>query len=125
MDKSMIVNLVLAVLCAAVFGARMYFKTRGSVFEAASQFIAEIEATGLLGSEKMAFVVRQLIALVPVPLKSVFTEERLEELAQEVFDNMKQYALERAKKMDEKKKEEENNAVPTVEPKTDETNGEA
>ena len=108
MDKSTIVSIILAVICAAVFGAKVYFQTRGSVFESASQLIAEIESSGLIGKEKMAFVVGKLVELIPIPLKTIFTAERLEKFAQEVFENMKQYALERAKRMDEegKKKEE-------------------
>ena len=93
MDKSVILNIVLIVLCAALYGLRLYFKTKGSVFEAASQFIAEIESSGLVGPEKMAYVVSRLFALIPIPLKSIFTESRLQEIAQEVFDTMKEYAL--------------------------------
>ena len=103
MDKATIMNIVLVVLCTAIYGVQLYFKTRGSIFESASQLISEIESSGLLGSDKMAFVVSQLLGLIPLPLKNVFTEERLRELAQQVFENMKQYALERAKAADEKK----------------------
>ena len=112
MDKSVIINLVIAVLCAAIYGAKVYFQTRGSVFEAASKLIAEIESSGLIGKEKMAFVVGKLVELIPIPLKSVFTLERLETLAQEVFDNMKQYALEYAKRIDDKNAEKEDQEKP-------------
>ena len=107
MDKAMILNLVLVVLCAVVFGARTYFKTRGSVYEAASELIAQIESSGLIGKDKMAYVVGKLVELIPVPLKTIFTAERLETLAQEVFDNMKKYALEYAERIDKEKEEKE------------------
>ena len=106
METSQIINIVLVVLCAAAYGVQLYFKTRGSVFESASQLISEIESSGLLGAEKMAFVVSKLFAMIPAPLKTVFTESRLRELAQQVFDNMKKYALERAKAIDDKNKTE-------------------
>ena len=115
METSQIINIVLVVLCAAAYGVQLYFKTRGSVFESASQLISEIESSGLLGAEKMAFVVSKLFEMIPAPLKNVFTEKRLRELAQQVFDNMKQYALERAKAADEKKQKEEN-TEPAAEP---------
>jgi len=115
MEKSQILNIVLVVLCAAVYGVQLYFKTRGSVFESATQFISEIESSGLLGAEKMAFVVSKLFELIPAPLKSVFTEARLKEIAQEVFDNMKKYALERAKAIDEKNKKPEDEPKPEQE----------
>ena len=107
MDKSVILNIVLIVLCAALYGLRLYFKTKGSVFEAASQFIADIENSGLVGPEKMAYVVSQLFALIPIPLKSIFTESLLQEIAQEVFDTMKEYALKYAKRVDEEAKAKE------------------
>lgn len=107
MTTAQIVNIVLVVLCAAVYGVSLYFKTRGSATEAATQFIAEIENSGLIGADKMAYVVSQLYAIIPAPLKAVFTEARLQVLAQEVFDNMKQYALEYLQKLDEKDKKEE------------------
>lgn len=107
MTTAQIVNIVLVVLCAAVFGVSMYFRTRGSATEAATSLIAEIEKSGLVGKEKMAYVVSQLYALIPVPLKTVFTEDRLRILAQEVFDNMKEYALEYLAELDKKGKEEQ------------------
>lgn len=102
MTTAQIVNIVLVVLCAAVYGASLYFKTRGSATEAATQLIAEIENSGLVGADKMAYVVGQLYALIPAPLKAVFTQDRLQILAQEVFDNMKQYALEYLERLDHK-----------------------
>jgi len=101
MTTAQIINIVLVVLCAAVYGISLYFKTRGSAAEAATQFIAEIENSGLLGPEKMAFVVGQLVGMIPLPLRTIFTAERLQEIAQEIFDNMKQYALEYLKRIDE------------------------
>lgn len=105
MTTAQIINIVLVVICAAVYGISMYFKTRGSATEAASSLIAEIEQSGLVGKEKMAYVVSQLYELIPAPFKTVFTEDRLRVLAQEVFDNMKKYALEYLERIDEKDKE--------------------
>ena len=84
MTTAQIINIVLVVLCAAVYGISMYFKTRGSATEAASSLIAEIEQSGLVGKEKMAYVVSHLYELIPAPFKTVFTEDRLRVLAQEV-----------------------------------------
>lgn len=102
MTTAQIVNIVLVVLCAILFGVELYFKTRGSATEAASHLIAEIEQSGMLGKDKMAYVVSQLYELIPAPLKTVFTPDRLQVLAQEVFDNMKKYALEYLDKLDKK-----------------------
>ena len=89
-----IVNIVIIVLCSAVFGVMMYFRTKGSATASAAEFIALIETSGLIGKDKMAFVVSKLCEMIPFPFRSIFTPERLEQIAQEVFDNMKKYALE-------------------------------
>jgi len=112
MTTAQIINIVLVVLCAAFYGVCIYFKTRGSATEAATQLIADVEQSGMLGKDKMAFVVSQLYDLIPAPLKTVFTVERLQILAQEVFDNMKIYALEYLKRIDDKDKEPEEAETP-------------
>ena len=81
MTTAQIINIVLVVLTAAVYGISLYFKTRGSAAEAATHFIAEIESSGLVGADKMAYVVSRLVEMIPLPLKSVFTAERLQDIA--------------------------------------------
>lgn len=107
MGKSEIINIVLVVLCAAVYGISMYFKTKGKCSEAATELIALIESSGLIGREKMAYVVEQILTMIPAPLKTVFTADRVERIAQEVFDNMKKYALEYLERIDKEKEEKE------------------
>ena len=51
------------------------------------------EETNLIGSEKMALVVSKLHAMVPAAFKAYFSEERLEKMAQWVFDWMRKYAV--------------------------------
>lgn len=111
MNVSEIITLVCVVLSAALYGVMMYFRVKGNATSAATELIALIEQSGLLGKEKMAYVVEELFRMIPAPFKSVFTEDRLETLAQEIFDNMKDYALEyigqHEKKEDEQKADEQ------------------
>ena len=101
-----IINIVIIVLSAAFFGVAMYFRTKGSATQSAIEFIALIESSGLVGKEKMAFVVGKLYELIPAPLRAIFTIDRLEILAQEVYDNMKKYALEYIERKEKEAKEE-------------------
>ena len=57
----------------------------------------------LLGPEKMGYVVKKLYETIPMPLRTIFTLERLQVLAQEVYDNMKKYALEYMERIDNEK----------------------
>jgi arginyl-tRNA synthetase len=91
------IDIILVVLCAAIYAVLLYFKVRGNVLGAVSELIALAETTGLTGSEKMAQVVHGLSEKVPAPLKKVLNDQCLENIAQRVFDWMRRYADEYAK----------------------------
>ena len=93
-----IADIVLAVACVAIYAVKIYFKIRGNVFEAASELIALAEGTGLDGAEKMALVVEELYNCIPAWLKKIFSRDDLQNIAQGVFNWMKQYAIARAEK---------------------------
>lgn len=102
MVANQIISLCLVILCFAGFGVMLYFKVKGNLFAAVSELIAIAEATNLAGTEKMAQVVSGLMAMVPAPLNKFLTAEKLEILAQYVFDWMRKYADEyMAKKLQE------------------------
>lgn len=92
MEINEVINLGLVILCSAGFGVMLYFKVKGNLFAAVSELIAVAEATNLVGSEKMAQVVSELMNLVPMPLNKILTPEKLEVIAQYVFDWMRRYA---------------------------------
>lgn len=88
-----IINIVCYVLCVVLFGVMLYFKIRGNAVGAVSELIAMAEETDLAGSEKMALVVSKLYERIPAAFKGFLTEEKLQEIAQWVFDWMRKYAL--------------------------------
>ena len=87
-----IVSVVITVLCAIACALMFYFRVRGNVFGAVSELVAIAETTGLAGSEKMAQVVAGLAEMVPGFLRKILTDERLEKIAQWIFDWMRKYA---------------------------------
>lgn len=87
-----ILNIIFLALSGAAFSLVMYFQVRGNLLAVVSQFIATAEKTGLKGSEKMAQVVSKLYERVPAFLKKFLTEEKLEKIAQWIFDWMREYA---------------------------------
>lgn len=100
-----ILDIILIILYVGGIAARAYLKARNNVSEAVSGLIAIAEESELTGPEKMAQVVAALNERVPVPFRGILTEERLEAIAQEVFNWMRLYAKNRAKA--EKKKSED------------------
>jgi hypothetical protein len=81
-----------------VFGFMVsYFKT-SSVFRGfVAQLIADAEVkyanVSKAGEIKMGYVINKLYEFVPLPLKMVFTRERIEAFAQDVFDEITKYAV--------------------------------
>ena len=120
MTTMQIVDIVVFVLCIVGYVVMAYFKVKGNVVEMVSELIAAAETTGLAGSDKMAKVVSELIALVPAPFRTVLSEKMLQNIAQKIFDWMRRYALnyiEAKKEADEeakKKKLYEQNAETTA-----------
>lgn len=94
MDFFSVLEIVIVVICAITYGFMLFFKVKGNVLGAVSELIALAEASGLPGAEKMAQVVDALYNKIPAPLKKIFTPERLEKIAQTIFDWMRKYANE-------------------------------
>lgn len=92
MDFISVLEIVVVAVCAITYGFMLFFKVRGNVLGAVSELIALAEASGLTGAEKMAQVVDALYAKIPKALKKIFTPERLQSIAQTIFDWMRKYA---------------------------------
>jgi len=86
-----IIIAIILVLGAVFFG--ILLATTGNVPKAATEFIALAEDTAQAGAVKMAQVVAQLYDSIPLVLRKVFTKERLQVLAQFLFDWMRKYAV--------------------------------
>ena len=91
--SALTVAVMLLLLCAASYVATGYEMTAASVATLAVKLIAEAEGhTELDGTGKMEYVVRHLVWEIPAIFSKVFTRERLEQLAQEAFNDMKEFA---------------------------------
>ena len=87
-----IIEIIITVLCCITFALMVYFKVRGNILGGVSELIALAEQTGLAGSEKMSQVVESLYDKVPAFLKGVLNKDRLQKIAQWIFDWMRKYA---------------------------------
>lgn len=87
-----IIEIIIVVICAVTYGLMLYFKVKGNITAGVSELIAMAEQTGLFGTEKMAQVVSGLYEKVPGFFKKFLSEDRLEKIAQNIFDWMRQYA---------------------------------
>lgn len=87
-----VMEIIITVLCVVTYALMVYFKVKGNVLGGVSELIAMAEKTGLAGSEKMAQVVDALYEKVPVWLKKILNKDKLQSIAQWIFDWMRKYA---------------------------------
>ena len=94
----MILSIVFAVLSAVLACVTYYLDVKKKIVEAVNGEIANAEELEKIGAEKMAHVVAQLKAIVPVTLKFIFTDKVIETIAQKAFDTLEEYAQKQADK---------------------------
>lgn len=109
-----IIAIVSVVFDIAIIVAMFYYQAKGDVMGIVSQLIAVAEKTGKPGVEKMALVVDAMYQKLPAPFRGILSKEKLQLIAQSVFDWTRQYALEylaaKTKQQYKEEKAEENTA---------------
>lgn len=83
---------IITILVLVLLVAFLALATQAAVSGSAAEFIAAAEKTGATGAVKMAQVVAELGQKVPTFLKTIFTDERLQAIAQGIFVWMRKYA---------------------------------
>ena len=94
MDAHAVIGIAAVVVELVLIGIALYWRAKENLVEVVSVFIALAEQTGKPGREKMAHVVENLYECVPPFLRGILTKDKLEEIAQEIFDWTRRYALE-------------------------------
>lgn len=87
-----VVDIILTVLVIAMGAYSAYRSTDKTICSKVSYLITEAAKLDLTGSQKMSEVVDKLYGYVPAVFKKFFTKERLEIIAQSVYDTMKEFA---------------------------------
>lgn len=117
-----VIGIAAVVLWILVVIVALYFRSKGNVLGAVSKLIALAEETGMPGPDKMAFVVDEMYKYLPTPFRSILTKEKLQIIAQYIFEWTRQYALdyiaEKAKR-DEEKKHPKDPVLPEKDPEGD------
>lgn len=96
MEIAEIIVIVLVVICAIIYGLMLYFRVKGNLTGAVSEFIALAEQSGYTNPEKMALVVDSMFEMVPKFLRKVLNKSCLEKIAQKIYDWMKRFHEERS-----------------------------
>lgn len=99
MDKTLLVNLIWAVVCAIIGIVAQfisaYLKAKGVVTEEAAHQIAVAEEAFATvehaGKQKMECCIDALYALIPSQVRIFFSREMVGQIVQKVFDQVEKY----------------------------------
>ena len=86
------INIALGVLAIGVTLFSYYLAIKNKIEEAAKDAINAAEDFDKIGAEKMQIAVEQVYAVIPDIVKPVFPEDFIEQIVQEVFDKMTEFA---------------------------------
>lgn len=86
------INVALSILAVVVTFFSYYLAVKNKIEEAAKDAINAAEDLELIGQEKMQIAVEQVYNVIPSMMKPVFPKSFIEQIIQEVFDKMVEFA---------------------------------
>ena len=86
------INIVLGVLAIGVTLFSYYLAIKNKIEEVAKDAINAAEDLDKIGAEKMQIAVEQVYAVIPAIVKPAFPKDFIEQIIQEVFDKMTEFA---------------------------------
>ena len=86
------INIALGVLAIGVTIFSYYLAIKNKIEQAAKDAINAAEDLDKIGKEKMEIAVEQVYAVIPAIVKPVFPKDFIEQIVQEVFDKMIEFA---------------------------------
>lgn len=101
-DLTKVFEIVYAILTIILTVVVWSTKVRSTLSKLTSTFISNAEVNKTMsGAEKMAMVVSWMRDVVPRIFRVIYTDEVLEKMAQNIFDDMRKYAEEYTGKQQE------------------------
>ena len=109
-----IVQFILYIIIIVIFGVEIILntivnKTEISIRDQLPALIAKMVELDIPGPEKMKKVISIIVADLPKLMKSIFSESRIKQMAQLIYDEMKNFAKEEIKKANKDTSEDKNN----------------
>ena len=101
-----IVQFILYIVIIVIFGVEIILntivnKTEISIKDQLPALIAKMVELDIPGPEKMKKVIALIMADLPKLMKAIFSESRIKQMAQLIYDEMKNFAKEEMKKANE------------------------
>lgn len=101
-----IVQFILYIIIIVIFGVEIILntivnKTEISIKDQLPALISKMVGLDIPGPEKMKKVIALILADLPKLMKAIFSESRIKQMAQLIYDEMKNFAKEEMKKANE------------------------
>ena len=101
-----IVQFILYIIIIVIFGVEIILntivnKTEISIKDQLPALISKMVELDIPGPEKMKKVIAIIVADLPKLMKSIFSDSRIKQMAQLIYDGMKNFAKEEMKKANE------------------------
>ena len=90
-----VIAIVLAALLGAMFGIAIYYKTGKNIYSTVVQLISWAQKLDIVNDEKMNEVVNKLYDSLPAIVQKFVTKSNLRAIAQQVYDWMKDWYMEK------------------------------
>lgn len=108
-----IIQFILYIVIIIIFGVEIVLnaiinKTEISIKDRLPALISKMVELDIPGPEKMKKVIALIIADLPKLMKAIFSENRIKQMAQLIYDEMKNFAKEEIKKANEDTSEDRN-----------------
>lgn len=109
-----IIQFILYIVIIVIFGVEIILnaiinKTEISIKDQLPALISKMVELDIPGPEKMKKVITLIVADLPKLMKAIFSENRIRQMAQLIYDEMKNFAKEELKKANEDTSEEKTN----------------
>lgn len=109
-----IVQFILYIIIIIIFGVEIILnaiinKTEISIKDQLPALISKMVELDIPGPEKMKKVIALIMADLPKLMKAIFSESRIKQMAQLIYDEMKNFAKEEIKKANKDTSEDKNN----------------
>lgn len=109
-----IVQFILYIIIIIIFGVEIILnaiinKTEISIKDQLPALISKMVELDIPGPEKMKKVIALIMADLPKLMKAIFSESRIKQMAQLIYDEMKNFAKEEIKKVNKDTSEDKNN----------------
>lgn len=109
-----IIQFILYIVIIVIFGVEFILnaiinKTEISIKDQLPALISKMVELDIPGPEKMKKVITLIVGDLPKLMKAIFSENRIRQMAQLIYDEMKNFAKEEFKKANEDTSEEKTN----------------